>query len=155
MLLWAARAVGAVLGMILSAILAATPTAPAATPLPTPLIVVDPGPTEEVVPIPVATPEPTPAPTPRPTTARTYYGIASWMPEKYGARYLALPEGPGHRVRICAARCIVLTSMDTGPVRRIYPDRVADLSVVLWERVCNLPRSHGLCRVSITVLRKS
>lgn len=84
----------------------------------------------------------------------TRSGIASWMPEKYGARYLALPQGPGHYVRICGVRCIRIRSMDTGPDQRIVPGRIADLNVRLWEHVCGLPRSRGLCPVTVTFLGK-
>lgn len=101
----------------------------------------NPGPTEVVTPVPVSTPAP---------VVRS--GFMSWMPEKYGARYLALPQGAGHRVRVCGVRCITIRSNDIGPVQRIFPDRVADLGVVLWEQVCGLPRSRGLCPVTVTFI---
>ena len=73
------------------------------------------------------------------------------MPERYGARYLALPAGPGHRVRICGAGgCAVMTSNDSGPDRAMQrAGRVADIGVLAWEAICGLPRSAGLCRVSV------
>ena len=53
------------------------------------------------------------APRPSGTALR---GVASWMPERYGARYLALPQGPGFRARICGAGgCLTMTSTDAGP----------------------------------------
>lgn len=80
-------------------------------------------------------------------------GIASWMPARFGADYLALPEGRGYTVRICAARCELVTSTDAGPSRAMQRQgRVADIGVELWERICGLPRSRGLCRVSIDYL---
>ena len=77
-------------------------------------------------------------------------GIASWMPERYGSRYLALPEGRGLPVRICAARCLELTSTDAGPDRAMQrAGRVADIGVIAWEHICGLPRSRGLCEVTV------
>ena len=78
-------------------------------------------------------------------------GIASWMPECYGAAYLALPEGAGVRVTICAATCVTLTSTDAGPSLAMQrAGRVADVGVLTWERVCGRPRAVGLCRVTVT-----
>lgn len=80
-------------------------------------------------------------------------GIASWMPARFGPDYLALPAGPGYTVRICAARCLVMTSNDAGPDRAMQrAGRVADLAVEAWEYVCGLPRSRGLCEVSISTV---
>jgi len=86
-------------------------------------------------------------------TAPSVAGQASWMPERYGARYLALPAGPGHRVRICGAGgCAVMTSNDSGPDRAMQrAGRVADIGVLAWEAICGLPRSAGLCRVKVEV----
>ena len=85
-------------------------------------------------------------------TAPSVAGQASWMPERYGARYLALPAGPGHRVRICGAGgCAVMTSNDSGPDRAMQrAGRVADIGVLAWEAICGLPRSAGPCRVTVT-----
>lgn len=102
----------------------------------------EPGPTEVVSPVPVDVSPPNPL----------ISGIASWMPEKYGPTYLALPQGPGFFVRICGATCVELESMDTGPNQRIHPDRVADLAVVLWEQVCGVPRAIGLCPVTVELM---
>ena len=84
----------------------------------------------------------------RPGTIRT---IASWMPERYGADYLALPEGAGHRVTICgAAACVTLTSCDAGPDKAMQrAGRTVDLGVLTWEYVTGLPRSRGLAWVTV------
>ena len=81
-------------------------------------------------------------------------GTIAWADESLGPRYLAVPIGPGHRVRICSARCVVMVSTDAGPNReRLQAGRIADLAVGVWERVCGLPRSAGLCLGSWTVVR--
>jgi hypothetical protein len=78
-------------------------------------------------------------------------GVASWMPEKYGDDYLALPDGPGHTVTICAKRCLTMTSNDAGPDKAMQRrGRVADIGVKAWEHICGVPRSRGLCHVDIT-----
>jgi hypothetical protein len=78
-------------------------------------------------------------------------GTASWMPERFGAHYLALPEGPGHTVVICGARCLTMTSTDAGPSKAMQrKGRIADIAVRKWEYICALPRSSGLCPVTVT-----
>jgi hypothetical protein len=78
-------------------------------------------------------------------------GVASWMPEGYGEDYLALPDGAGQTVTICAARCMEMTSTDAGPDRAMQRrGRVADIGVKAWEYICGLSRSVGLCRVTLT-----
>ena len=78
-------------------------------------------------------------------------GVASWMPERFGDDYLALPDGPGHTVTICAARCKTMTSTDAGPDKAMQRrGRVADIGVKAWEYICGLPRSAGLCRVTVS-----
>ena len=81
-------------------------------------------------------------------------GVASWMPEAYGLRYLALPAGPGHRVRVCgAASCLVLRSNDAGPDRAMQRrGRIADIGVTMWERLTGLPRTRGLAPVTVEYL---
>jgi len=77
-------------------------------------------------------------------------GVASWMPEQYGDDYLALPDGAGQTVTICAARCKTMTSTDAGPDRAMQrAGRVADIGVKAWEYICGVPRSRGLCRVTV------
>jgi hypothetical protein len=81
-------------------------------------------------------------------------GKASWMPERFGARYLALPGGPGIRVVICGARCLTMTSTDAGPDRAMQrAGRIADIAVRKWEYICGVPRSVGLCPVTVTAAR--
>lgn len=62
------------------------------------------------------------------------------------ANYLAIPIGPGHRVKVCGpARCLTLTSTDAGPNRRmLQAGRIADVSVQLFERLCGCPSSRGV-----------
>lgn len=78
-------------------------------------------------------------------------GIASWMPERYGARYLALPEGAGHRVTVCgAAACVTMTSNDAGPSLAMQrKGRIVDLSAALFKRVTGLPLSRGIAWVTV------
>jgi hypothetical protein len=77
-------------------------------------------------------------------------GVASWMPEEYGDDYLALPDGPGVTATICAARCLTMTSTDAGPDKAMQrAGRVADIGVEAWEHICGVPRSVGLCRVTV------
>jgi len=80
-----------------------------------------------------------------------HHGLASWMPERYGSRYLALPQGPGHRVRICGkGGCLTMTSTDAGPsLASQRAGRVADIGVLAFERICGVNRSVGLCKVSV------
>jgi hypothetical protein len=76
-------------------------------------------------------------------------GVASWMPEGYGD-YLALPDGAGQTVTICAERCKTMTSTDAGPDKAMQrAGRVADIGVKAWEYICGLSRSAGLCRVTV------
>ena len=82
--------------------------------------------------------------------AATATGTASTYGPGYDG-YLALPSGPGHRVRICGAGgCIVRVSNDAGPslaMQRL--GRIVDLSVADFEAVCGVPWTRGLCRVSV------
>ncbi len=66
--------------------------------------------------------------------------------------YVALPWpwGVGWEVTICGAGgCWSGVSNDTGPERRLH--RVADLGRPIWERVCGVPASFGLCPATVTV----
>jgi hypothetical protein len=79
-------------------------------------------------------------------------GIASYVNRGLGPRYLALPEGPGHRVRICAGeRCLERTSTDAGPDLAMQrAGRVADLSFADFAWLCRCdPPTIGLLRVTI------
>lgn len=81
-------------------------------------------------------------------------GTASWMPERFGSNYLALPGGRGIRVTICGRRCLVMTSTDAGPSKAMQrKGRIADIAVRKWEFICGVPRSVGLCPVSVTRVR--
>lgn len=87
-------------------------------------------------------------------TSGTASGTASHMGNSQGPRYLALPIGPGYRVRISGAGgSVVMVSTDAGPSLQMQRQgRVADLSRATFEFVCGLPASAGLCPVSISVL---
>jgi hypothetical protein len=84
----------------------------------------------------------------------TMQGIASWMPERYGPAYLALPIGPGHKVELCGpGGCLVMVSTDIGPSLAMQrAGRAADLAVEAWEYICGLPRSRGLCEISVSAV---
>jgi len=89
-------------------------------------------------------------------SGRIVRGIASRMGSGFGRSYLALPEGPGHRVRICGAGgCLTMTSTDAGPSKAMQREpynRVADLNDWAWSKVCGIPLSRGLCSVEVTYL---
>lgn len=73
----------------------------------------------------------------------------------FGTSYLALPEGKGHRVRICALRCWTMTSTDAGPalfMQREPYNRVADLNDWVWHYVTGKPLSAGIAWVRVTYL---
>lgn len=109
-------------------------------------------------------PGPTGVPSPsgpersQPTADSAPAGIASFMAPSYGDAYLALPAGPGHRVRICSSglpdRCIERTSTDSGPDLAMQRDgRIADLSFADFKRVCRCdPWVVGLVDVTIEEL---
>jgi hypothetical protein len=85
---------------------------------------------------------------PRPQTddvSQGRTGIVTHMGPGYPANYLALPIGPGHRVRLCGPRqCLVLTSTDAGPNRAsLEAGRIADVSVELFARLCCDPSQGG------------
>ena len=80
-------------------------------------------------------------------------GIASWMPARFGDRYLALPGGPGLTVRLCGPLgCLTATSNDAGPDKAMQRrGRIADLSRAMFARICGDPAA-GLCRISLEVI---
>lgn len=90
----------------------------------------------------------------RPEARHVARGLASTYGPGY-AGYLALPEGPGVRVRICGpAACVVRTSNDAGPDRKMQRrGRVVDLDVATFETVCGCGWRAGLVRVSVEYLR--
>ena len=69
--------------------------------------------------------------------------------------YLALPSGPGHKVRICGAGgCVVAVSNDAGPSLAMQRQgRIVDLDVATFERVCGVPWTRGLCHVSVETVQ--
>ena len=88
-------------------------------------------------------------------TSRT--GVISHNDDQTG-RYLALPCKTGNvrcdlTVKLCGpAACEVMRQTDYGPSQRIHPDRIADVSPSMFERLCGKPASAGLCRGSWTVV---
>ena len=71
--------------------------------------------------------------------------------------YLALPCKRGNvhcglLVELCAVECVVLRQTDYGPSQRVHPDRIADVSPRMFERVCGVPASYGLCAGSWTAI---
>ena len=71
----------------------------------------------------------------------------------FGRSYLALPKGKGIRVRLCAKRCLTMTSTDAGPSLAMQrAGRIADLNDWAWAYVSGLPLSRGLAKVSVTYL---
>ena len=71
----------------------------------------------------------------------------------FGRSYLALPEGPGHRVRICAKRCLTMTSTDAGPAKSMQrAGRICDMNDWAWAYVTGKPLSAGLAYVTVTYL---
>jgi len=89
-----------------------------------------------------------------PLEGLTRSGIIAWADESLGPAYLAVPVGPGHRIRICSVGgCLTLTSTDAGPNRAMLREgRVADLAVGLWERIAGVDRSRGLIQGTWTVV---
>jgi hypothetical protein len=76
-------------------------------------------------------------------------GTLAYAKPSFGARYLAIPEGPGVRVRICAPRgCLERVSTDAGPALfRQREGRLADVSYVDFAWLCGCtPETLGLIR---------
>jgi hypothetical protein len=84
---------------------------------------------------------------------RSATGIASTYGPGF-AGYLALPEGPGIRVRICGpAACAVRVSNDAGPSLAMQrKGRIADLDVATFELVSGKSWRAGLVRVTVEYL---
>lgn len=152
----------------LAAVLAITAVTPgyeptqclAAEPDPTEAAVIPtaiPDPTEQVVPVPTRTAGPWPtaisgAPLAWPRLQQGVVGPVS----HYGSVCpscvaLPYPWGEGWRVVITGpAGTWEGVSNDMGPERRLR--RVADLGLPVWQRVCGLPASAGLCTATVLVL---
>lgn len=94
-------------------------------------------------------------PDPSVATDHGLEGDASHMGPGYGRSYLALPWGPGVRVRICGpAACVVQTSTDAGPALFMQRrGRVADLSDAVFAQLCGcsaaIGESPGLIPVTV------
>jgi hypothetical protein len=87
-------------------------------------------------------------------------GLISHVGSSFPRSYLALPCKRGNvrcslTVRLCGpADCVILRQTDYGPSQRLHPDRIADVHPAVFERICGLPASRGLCPgswVAITV----
>jgi hypothetical protein len=75
-----------------------------------------------------------------------------WQAHGHGSRYLAIPEGPGVRVRIIGpAGAVNVTSTDAGPALfRQREGRIGDLAIGLWRVVCGAKREPlGFCDATI------
>ena len=106
-----------------------------------------------------------PVPTPQPASAASgeagtvlisgYATEGTWAYAKpsHGARYLAIPEGPGWIVQVCGPLdCCERVATDAGPELWLQrAGRIGDLSFVDFGRACG-PLSAGLCRGSYTIL---
>ncbi len=68
--------------------------------------------------------------------------------------YLAIPLGPGVRVRICGpSSCLVATSTDAGPNRAmLLAGRIADLDIPRWEAISGVSARYGLTQGSWMVI---
>jgi hypothetical protein len=97
-----------------------------------------------------------------PTSAAdvTRSGTWAYADPSYGPLYLAIPEGPGWRVRVCGpAACLDRVSTDAGPDLFLQrAGRIGDLSAVDFEAVCGLSAAQrvifGLCQGTSTLLRR-
>jgi hypothetical protein len=65
-------------------------------------------------------------------------GVIAYAEPSFGDRYLALPEGPGHRLTICVGRrCLERVSTDAGPDLSMQrAGRIADVSFVDFAWLC-------------------
>lgn len=91
-----------------------------------------------------------PQPTEPPAIAS---GLVAYATPAFGPRYLAIPEGPGIRVRICSSssRCLDRVSTDAGPALfRQRQGRIGDVSYVDFAWLCRCsPPSRGLLVATI------
>lgn len=96
---------------------------------------------------------PDPSTSPSEPAPRRVSGIASTYGPGFDG-YLALPEGPGIRVRICGpAACAIRTSNDAGPNLAMQrKGRVVDLDVPTFELVAGTSWRAGLVRVTVEYL---
>ena len=94
-----------------------------------------------------------PNPTPAPLAAIARLGVWAWADPAHGARYLAIPAGAGHIVRVCGpAACLLRVSTDAGPVPSLQrAGRIGDLSAADFTAICRVPLALGLCQGSWTI----
>lgn len=87
-------------------------------------------------------------------TGRTVRGIASHYAASFGPRWLALPEGPGVRVRVTGpGGSVVRTSNDAGPDLAMQrAGRVVDLSWADFMAICGCTVDLGLIPVTVEYL---
>jgi hypothetical protein len=99
---------------------------------------------------PLCSPRPCPTLTP---AALIRSGLASTYGPGWDG-WLAWPDGPGWRLRICGAGgCRTLVSNDAGPdLERQRHGVVIDLDVPTFEGVCGVPWRRGHCPVNVTVM---
>lgn len=104
--------------------------------------------------VPAVSPAPSVRPSVDPPRRTGVSGIASTYGPGWDG-WLALPAGPGIRVRICGAGgCVVRVSNDAGPDLAMQrAGRIVDLDVPDFEFVCGVPWRIGLCRVTVEVLQ--
>ena len=73
----------------------------------------------------------------------------------HGPNYLAIPEGPGVKVRIDGpAGSVTMVSTDAGPALSMQrKGRIGDLAIGRWREVCGVKREPlGYCTVTIVYL---
>lgn len=90
-------------------------------------------------------------------TAVVRQGLASTYGPRFSEHWVALPDGPGWRFRVCGAGgCRELVSTDAGPDRAMQRQgRIVDLPVGAFEDVCGVPWTMGLCNVTVTILGRA
>lgn len=112
--------------------------------------------------LPPTIPTPTPTPKTKPVVTRQEniaYVIVIGVASTYGAGYegyLALPEGPGHRVRVTGpGGSIVRVSNDAGPSLEMQrAGRVIDLDTSDFNTVCGCNWAiKGLVKVKVEYLK--
>jgi hypothetical protein len=86
---------------------------------------------------------------PSPTHSLAFTGIASHYSAAYSEAWVAIPQGPGWRIRVCGpGSCRELVTTDKGPT---IPGRIVDLPYHAFEAICGVPASYGLCDVSLVI----
>lgn len=84
-------------------------------------------------------------------------GLASTYGAGWSEWWVALPDGPGWRFRVCGAGgCRELVSHDAGPDLAMQREgRIVDLPIGAFEDVCGVPWRMGLCQVTLTILGRA